>query len=67
MYHNNSKLFLVNMGWHLKHGLFYFAITFGYMPHLLYIRSLQMKIYKIYLMRGGKYSRVEYMDFYGVY
>jgi len=53
------------MIWQLKHGLFYSTFVFGFMPHLLYVRALQKKIYKIFLMRGGKYCRVEYMDFYG--
>jgi hypothetical protein len=38
----------------------------GWMPHFLYVRSLNKKINKIYLMRGGKYCRVELMDLSGV-
>jgi hypothetical protein len=38
----------------------------GWMPHFLYIRSLSKKIRKIYLMRGGKYVRIEMIDWMGV-
>jgi hypothetical protein len=38
----------------------------GWMPHFLYIRSLSTKIRKIYLMRGGKYVRIEMVDWMGV-
>jgi hypothetical protein len=56
----------LNMDWRLKHGLFYSTFTIGFLPHFLYVRGLQKKIYKIFLMRGGKYCKIEYMDFYGV-
>lgn len=35
------------------------------MPHYLYIRNLSKKIHKMYLMRGGKYVRIEMMDWMG--
>jgi len=58
--------FLVSLSWQFKHAIFHTAWILGWMPHYLYIRSLSKKIRKIYLMRGGKYCRIEMMDWMGV-
>jgi len=47
------------------HAIFHTSWILGWMPHFLYIRSLSKKIRKIYLMRGGKYCRIEIMDWMG--
>ena len=39
---------------------------FGWMPHYLYVKTLQRKLHKVHLLRGGKYLRVVLNDFWGV-
>jgi len=48
-----------------RHMFFYTSFLVGWMPHHLYVRQLAKKLHKIYLMRGGKYCRVVYMNFLG--
>lgn len=53
------------MTWYWRHGLFYFFGMAGWLPQYYYVRSLGKKIYKIYLMKGGKYCKVVLNQFSG--
>ena len=43
----------------------YSCVFMGWFPHYLYLKGLSRKINRIYLMRGGKYARVEVTEYNG--
>lgn len=45
-------------GSHITLWFFYFNACFCWMPHVMYLKSLDKKIHKLFLLRGGKYMRV---------
>jgi len=54
-------LFFVNpflMSWQFTLSFFYFANCLAWLPHAMYWKSLDKKIHKLFLLRGGKYCRV---------
>ena len=54
-------LFFVNpfmMSWQFTCAFFYIAHMISWMPHVMYWKSLDKKIHKLYLLRGGKYCRI---------
>lgn len=53
------------MDWVSRHTLMHLSYMFGWYPHYQYIQTLYLHIHKIYLMRGGKYCKVEFMNTYG--
>ena len=44
--------------WQFTCLILYMTNMFAWMPHVLYWKSLERKIHKIYLLRGGKYVRI---------
>ncbi len=55
------------MSWPISHALFHSTYIVGWLPHYLYIRSINKRVHKIFLMRGGKYVRIVLQDGWGVY
>jgi hypothetical protein len=53
------------MTWYLRHLIGYTGFFVSWMPHYFYLLSLSRKINKIYLMRGGKYLRLQTNEYYG--
>lgn len=53
------------MAWYARHALIYMTCFFGWFPHYFYLRGISRKIHKIYLMKGGKYCRLELNEYYG--
>ena len=54
-------LYIVNpfhMNWQFLGSLFYGSLCFGWLPHVMYWKSLDRKIHKLFLLRGGKYIRI---------
>ena len=54
-------LFFVNpfmMSWQFTLAFLYGAHMFSWMPHVMYWKSLDKKIHKLFLLRGGKYCRI---------
>ena len=60
------KINLVGMSWKISHALFHLSYIVGWMPHYLYIRTINKRVHKIFLMRGGKYCRIVLQDGWGV-
>ena len=44
--------------WQIVSPIFYLSMGFAWMPHALYWKALERKIWQIYLLRGGKYVRI---------
>ena len=44
--------------WQFTSLILYMTNMFAWMPHVLYWKSLERKIHKMYLLRGGKYVRI---------
>jgi hypothetical protein len=53
------------MTWYLRHIIGYTGFFLSWLPHYWYLTSLSRKINKIYLMRGGKYLRVQTNEYNG--
>ena len=54
-------LFFINpfaMNWQFTLGMFYACNCLAWLPHVLYWKSLDKKIHKLFLLRGGKYVRI---------
>jgi len=49
-----------------RHAILNTAWMIGWVPHYLYVKTLQRKLHKVFLLRGGKYVRVVLNDFWGV-
>ena len=47
-----------NMSWQFTMAFLYGANCLAWMPHALYWKSLDKKIHKLFLLRGGKYIRI---------
>ena len=45
-------------GAHITLWAFYASACFSWMPHVMYLKSLDKKIHKLFLLRGGKYVRI---------
>lgn len=54
------------MSWQLRNTIFYTGVFLSWFPHYSYLKGLSRKINKIYLLKGGKYCRVECVDYNGV-
>lgn len=48
--------------WQVICSIFYLVNSFAWMPHVLYWKMLDRKIYKFYLLRGGKYVKIYNMN-----
>ena len=46
------------MSWQFTLAFLYGAHMFSWMPHVMYWKSLDKKIHKLFLLRGGKYCRI---------
>jgi len=44
--------------WNVTLCYFYGSTCLAWMPHILYLKSLDKKIHKLLLLRGGKYVRI---------
>ena len=44
--------------WQATLSFFYFTSSFVWVPHMMYLKSLDRKINKFWLLRGGKYCRI---------
>ncbi len=53
------------MTWYLRHCIGYTGFFLSWLPHYFYLTSLSRKVHKIYLMRGGKYLRIQTSEYYG--
>jgi len=47
-----------NFTWQVTLTAMYAATCLAWMPHVMYWKSLDKKIHKLYLLRGGKYVRI---------
>jgi hypothetical protein len=47
-----------NFTWQVTLSFFYASACFSWMPHVMYLKSLDKKIHKLLLLRGGKYVRI---------
>jgi|JI10StandDraft_1071094.scaffolds.fasta_scaffold818286_1 hypothetical protein len=48
--------------WQITLSLLYFTNSFAWLPHVLYWKSLDRKIWKFLLLRGGKYVKIFNMN-----
>lgn len=48
--------------WQVISTIFYLTGAFAWMPHVLYWKSLDRKLHKFFLLRGGKYVRIYNMN-----
>ena len=54
-------LFFINpfsMTWHVTLSFMYASCCLAWMPHVMYLKSLDKRIHKLLLLRGGKYVRI---------
>ena len=47
-----------NWSWQITCSFLYLANSLAWMPHVLYWKSLDKKIHRLLLLRGGKYVRI---------
>ncbi len=58
-------IFFINpfmFNWPFTYGLLYFCNSFAWLPMANYWKSLDRKIHRMYLLRGGKYVRIWTMN-----
>ena len=44
--------------WQVTLTAFYLSACFSWLPHALYMKDIDKKIHKLFLLRGGKYIRI---------
>jgi hypothetical protein len=58
-------LFFINplmWKWQVTLSIFYFTNCFAWLPMAMYWKSLDRKIHRMYLLRGGKYVKIWTMN-----
>ncbi len=44
--------------WQITTAILYLVNMYAWIPHILYLKHLDKKIHKFFLLRGGKYVRI---------
>jgi hypothetical protein len=47
-----------NFTWQVTLTFLYASACLSWMPHAMYLKNLDKKIHKLFLLRGGKYVRI---------
>lgn len=48
----------LGLTWQVTLTAFYLSACFSWLPHALYLKNIDKKIHKLFLLRGGKYIRI---------